>query len=239
MALNPDNVLTGIFTGGTYWAPLGTQLPTGFNQDLESMGYTNLGFITDDGAPALTLPGEGENTPVRVWQNAQVIRNVRTASEESPTFTFTLAETTRLGIETALGATIGVDGSYVINGSVARQHGVFVLDVLSAEGGRRYVAPNAVVTETGEISFPNDGSIVGLPVTVSADFSTLINGQIQVWDTAFDPNGGLVPPPIDPGEPETIPGEVDPEAPEFEATVHVHPVKEPVKRSHHKALTKV
>jgi len=197
---NPDNILTGIYNGAAYIGPVGAPGPTGFNNDLAVLGYQNLGFITDDGAPTLSLPGEGDSNPVRVWQNAQVVRTIRTPNDEPPTFGFTLAETTRAAIEIAMGAQVDADGSYVVDGSAERGHFSFVLDVLTAEGGRRYWAPNAVVTETGETTFTNDGAIAGLPVTVAADFSPAINGNIKVWDTALAGSGTVTPPPPDPDD---------------------------------------
>lgn len=151
MSRNPNNVMTGIFDGACYWAPLTAMHPNGFDQDLTSLGYADLGFIDEAGSPTLSLPGNGDATPVRVWQRAQVIRNIRTPIDETPTFTMTLAETTVEALEAALGTTINPDGSYVINSSVERPHGCLVLDVLTAQGGRRYFAPNAVITEIGDI----------------------------------------------------------------------------------------
>jgi len=183
--LNPDSVMTGVYDGAAYWGDMATSEPvTGLAASLDSLGFVNLGYISEDG-PTLNLPGEADATAVRAWQRAAIIRTIRTPNEEQPTWEFTLIQQDAKVIELSFGVNVTQlapnEIRYVIDGNTQRPHGRLVLDVISGSQVARYYSPNAVVTAIGALTFSNDGTPMGYPITISSDFSTEINGQIEVW----------------------------------------------------------
>jgi len=184
MSEDISSIVTGVYDGAAYWGDPGAPV-TGLDQDLTNLGYHDLGYFQEDG-PSLTLPGEAESHPVRVWQRARVVRTIRIPNDEVPTWNINLVQNDIATIELALGTQVTVDAngdrSYTIDGNVVRRHGRLVLDVIAGTLLRRYYAPNAIVTTVGEQTFTNDGTPLGFPTTIACDFSPEINGQIRVFE---------------------------------------------------------
>lgn len=184
MALVAANVRQAI-TGAVYYDPTSeAPAPTGTDSDVT--GYDDLGYISEDGV-TLTLPGEGDTTSIRAWQNAAIVRTIRTPSEDQPTFELTFIETKLEVIEAVFGVTVdqgASEGSFVINTNVARSHARLVLDVVDGDELIRVFAPRAIVTGLDAISFTNADPI-GYAVTITAEYDDELGGQARVWMTAL------------------------------------------------------
>ena len=184
MANNADNVRVAV-TGGLYYDNTGELTPpTGTADDLTD--WPDLGYISDEGI-TLNMPGEGDKTPIKAWQNGDVVRVMRTPPEDQPTMELTCIETSLGAIEFAFGVEVEQstnEGMYVINTNQERKHIPLVLDVIDGPELIRYFAPKAIVTGIGATNLVNTGAI-GYQLTIALDFDSGINGQIKTWATAL------------------------------------------------------
>ena len=184
MALDAGNVNVAV-TGSVSFDPTGAAAaPTGTASALT--GLTDLGYVSEDGV-TLTMPGAGDTTAIKAWQNGATVRTIRTAPEDEPTLGFTLIETKLETIEAAFGVTVtqtATEGSFVINTNAAREPGALVFDVVDGNELIRVYAPKATVTELGEITFANSDAI-GYELTVTLEFDATLGGQAKVWQTAL------------------------------------------------------
>ena len=191
MGLNADNVRLAV-TGAFYYDRTGaSDAPTGVSSVLDER-LVDFGFVHEDGV-TLTMPSEGDSTPIRAWQNGAIVRVIRTPSEDQPTFELKFIETKLEVIETYFNVTVirGVEaGHYVVNTNTARPHGRAVLDVIDGDKATRYHAPRAIVTGVEEITLANSDP-TGFGVTIECEFDPTLGGptgdggQLEVWDTSL------------------------------------------------------
>lgn len=183
MALSAENVRVAV-TGALHVDPTGAATaPTGTASALT--GYDDMGYVSEDGV-TLTMPGEGDSTPIRAWQNGQVVRTIRTPNEDSPTLSLTLIETKLEVIQFVFGVTVtqtATEGAFVIDGS-ARTPKDCVLDVVDGSELIRLHIPAGTVTEVSEVPFTNSDAI-GYGVTIACDLDATANYQIKTWMTAL------------------------------------------------------
>ena len=102
MAVDASKVRVAI-TGAISKGLTSASAPTGTGVALT--GFSDLGGISEDGV-TLALNDEGDATPLKVWQDGATVRTLRTASEDNPTLSFTLVETSLATIETYFGVTV-------------------------------------------------------------------------------------------------------------------------------------
>jgi hypothetical protein len=182
MPNNADNVLVAV-TGGIYFdKTLELQPPEGTADDLS--GWGDLGHISEEGID-LNMPGEGEKSPMKAWQNREVVRTLRTPPEDSPTIEFTCLETTLNTIEFAFGVSVtqgATEGEYTINTNRTRNYIPLVLDVIDGSELMRYYAPNAIVTGIGSTKLVGTEA-VSYRLTVALDYDSTIEGQLKTWST--------------------------------------------------------
>lgn len=183
MALDASKVRVAV-TGALHVDPSGAAAaPTGTASALT--GYDDLGYVSEDGV-TLTMPGEGDSTPIRAWQNGQIVRTIRLPGEDVPSFSFTLIETKLEVIEFVFGVTVTqtvTEGSFALTGAI-RTPGDLVLDVVDGAQLIRIHAPAATVTEITEIPFTNTDAI-GYGVTVACDLDATAGYQLKTWMTAL------------------------------------------------------
>ena len=183
MVLSAANVRVAV-TGALNVDPTrAAAAPTGTASVLT--GYDDLGYVSEDGV-TLTMPGEGDSTPIRAWQNGQIVRTIRLPGEDVPEFSFTLIETKLEVIEFVFGVTVtqaAADGHFDVTGAT-RSPVNGVLDVVDGAELIRMHAPNATVTEITEIPFTNTDAI-GYGVTLACDLDTVAGYQLRVWSTAL------------------------------------------------------
>ncbi len=157
--------------------------PTGTASALT--GRDDLGYVSEDGV-TLTMPGEGDTTPIRAWQNGQVVRTIRLPGEDVPQFSLTLIETKLEVIEFAFDVEVtqtATEGSFAITGGL-RSPVDLVFDVVDGPELIRAHAPLATVTEITEIPFTNTDAI-GYGVTIACDLDPVLGYQLKTWMTAL------------------------------------------------------
>lgn len=183
MSLNSDNVRVAV-TGAVYSGPVGTTAPTSAVSVVTPR--VDLGYVSEDGVTQ-TTPGAGDVERIRAWQNGAVVRVIRTATEDNPTYSFTLIETKPDVVEFALGVTVTAgadDGTYEIDTEAAREYVDIVLDVIDGAKIERSHLPKAIVTEVGDKVYSN-GELIGYNVTVEAERDATLGYNVKVWDTTF------------------------------------------------------
>ena len=167
-------VLKGLTTAA---APTGTAGVT--------TGFTDLGFIGEDGVE-IELPDAGDSTPIKAWQNGTTVRVIRTPSEESPSWKFTLLETSIATVETYFGVTVtpaASEGSFEFKVQ-NRAHESYVVDVIDgAELIRDYI-PYGIVTSVGSHTLSN-GDPIGYEVTVEGELDPVKLYNFKRWATAL------------------------------------------------------
>lgn len=148
-------------------------------------GFTDLGFIGEDGVE-ISLPGAGDSTPIKAWQDGTTVRVIRTPSEDNPTWHFIMLETSLETVETYFGVTVtqtASEGSFEYT-VTDRGHDSYVVDVVDgAELIRDYI-PYGVVTEVGSHTLSN-GDAIGYEVTVEGERDPVKNYNFKRWATAL------------------------------------------------------
>jgi len=182
MALDPSNVLVAV-TGAFYADTSGSATaPTSTSSALTS--YTDLGLISEDGI-TLSMPGAGDSTSLKAWQNGQTVRVIRTPSEDNPTIQLVFIETKLDVIEFTFGVSVtqtSTDGSWEIDTTEVRTPVNSVIDVVDGAEILRAHLPKAVVTEISEISLTSTDAI-GWGVTLELERDNTLGYQAKVWST--------------------------------------------------------
>lgn len=163
MALLADNVRVGI-TGELFVAPIGSTRPTDSSTALDG-AYVGLGYVSEDG---VTEAHEDSVDNIVAWQNATIVRAVRT--ESLMTIACTLIETKGELLELFHpGSSIEAVGAgewklEVPTPGVDRRQ--FVLNVVDGSNVLRVDVGNGEVTSRGEITYAA-GDAVGYQVTIT------------------------------------------------------------------------
>lgn len=170
-------------TGAVMKADYGTTAPTGTAGT--TTGFTDLGFISDGGVE-IDLPGAGDSTPIKAWQNGTTVRVVRAPSEDRPSWRFTMLETTIETVETYFGVTVtdtATEGSFEFTVD-DRPDNAYIVDVVDGTELIRDYIPKGVVTEVGAQTFAN-GAPIGYEVTIEADPDPVAGFNFKRWATAL------------------------------------------------------
>ena len=182
MAVTAANVRVAV-TGAVSKGLTSATPPTGTAASLT--GFTDLGGISEDGV-TLALPDNGDATPIKVWQNGQTVRTVRSSSEDLPSISFTMVETSLKAVETYFGVTVTQsvsEGSFSY--SVAnRGADSYVLDVVDGSELIRVYIPQGVVASVGEITLANTDAI-GYQVTIEGQYDSTKSYNFKTWMTAL------------------------------------------------------
>lgn len=171
-------------TGAIFKGPTTATAPTG-TSGAPAAGFVDLGFIGEDGVE-ITLPGSGDVTPIKAWQDGTTVRVIRTPSEDNPTWKFVMLETTLNTVETYFGVDVtqtATEGSFEYS-VTNRAHESFIVDVIDgAELIRDYI-PYGVVTEVEAITLANSEPI-GYGVTVEGERDPVLGYNFTRWATAL------------------------------------------------------
>lgn len=168
-----DEVRVGV-DGIVSIAPFGTAGPSSAISAL-SGSYTDLGYVSEDGVTETT---EVSSDKIRAWQKAKVVRTVIT--ESAVRWTLTLIQTSADTIALYHGGTVQSDGSIIVDPSVQRETLVFVIDVIDGDEIIRSWAPEAQVTEVGDLVYQN-GAPIGYEVTIEASYNEDLGGSVKKW----------------------------------------------------------
>lgn len=183
MATDASKVRTAP-TGAVMHGATSAAAPTGTGGT--TTGFTDLGYVNEDGV-TITIPGPGDSTPIKAWQSGATVRTVRSATEDNPTVTFVLLETTIAAVKAALGVTVTstlTEGSFEIDTTDLRTASSWIVDVIDgAELFRVYVPQGTPVGEV-ELVFQNEAPI-GYSVTIDCERNTTAGYNLKTWSTAL------------------------------------------------------
>lgn len=178
MALNAANVRVGV-SGEVHFAPAGTALPTdattALNAAFKALGYN------DESGVAETVDRQTQN--IRAWQNARIVRKVK--SSEEVTYEFTLIETTADVLKTYYGNFTAVSGSVKVGGQ-PNTRGAWVIQVIDGADILRIVIPDGEVTELGTVNYSDDATGYTFSVSAYPD-STIDANAIKYYDALTTP----------------------------------------------------
>lgn len=155
------------------------------SQAVALTGFADLGYISEDGV-TLALPDSGDATPIKAWQNGATVRTIRETSDDNPTISFTLIETSKASIETYFGGTVtqsATEGNFSWT-NAARTADSYVLDVVDGAELIRVYIPRGVVASVGEITLAN-AEPIGYEVTIDAEFDSVKGYNFRTWLTAL------------------------------------------------------
>ena len=156
MVNTADNVLVAR-TGGVYYAPTNTTLPTASDAALAGP-FESVGFISEDG---ITQSEPTDIQEVVAWQDGAVVRKIQTSHDL--TYTFTMLETSAETLELFYGDyTAGV---VEVTGAQLGKH-AFVIDVADGDNDIRFVIPDGQITERGDVTYASSDAI-GYEVTIT------------------------------------------------------------------------
>lgn len=160
-------------TGGVFYAPLGTTLPTDAVTALPET-YKCLGFVSEDG---LTNSTDTETTEVKEWGGGTVLKEIASYSE---TYQFTMLEIKADSMKLRYGSDSVTDNGgklHILHGMPKDEHYVVVFEImLTGNRKKRLVLPDASVTEYDDITYSASDPIT-YSVTLSANPSKLIGGK--------------------------------------------------------------
>lgn len=170
-------------SGAVFSGPTSADAPTGTSG--APTGMNDLGFVSDAGVE-INLPGAGDSTPIKAWQDNTTVRVVRTPSDDNPTWHFTMLETTTETVEEYFGVTVtstATEGSFEYEVK-NRDHRSYVVDAIDgAELIRDYV-PYGVVTEVGAHTLASTGAIQ-YEITVEGERDPAKGYNFKRWATAL------------------------------------------------------
>lgn len=168
MANNTSNVTWGkpAVSGGVWWAPAGTTLPTDATTALGN-DFVCLGYCSEDG---LTNSNTPETDTIKAWGGDEVL-TIQTGKPDH--FSFTLIEPMNVNTLKAVYGDDNVTGT-LATGITVKANGdeipsaVWVFEMILKGGGlKRIVVPIGDVSELGEITY-RDNEAVGYNVTINA-----------------------------------------------------------------------
>lgn len=171
-------------TGAIFKGPTSATAPTG-TSGAPDAAFADLGFIHEDGVE-IALPGSGDSNPIKAWQDGTTVRVIRSPSDESPSWSFQMLETTLATVETYFGVTVtqtATEGSFEFS-VTNRGHNSYIVDVIDgAELIRDYI-PYGIVTEVESITLAN-GEAIGYGVTVEGERDPVLGYNFKRWATAL------------------------------------------------------
>lgn len=183
MALVEANVRVAV-TGAVMSGLTAATAPTGTGGT--TTGFTDLGYVNEDGV-SITLPGAGDATPIKAWQNGQTVRTIRSTNDDNPSIEFVLMETKKEAVEAALGVTVTqtvTEGSFEIDTTDVRAAKSWIVDVVDGAELIRTYAPKGVPTGEVTLVFKNEEPI-GYKVTLDCERNSTLGYNLKVWATAL------------------------------------------------------
>lgn len=170
-------------SGAVFRGPLSMTAPSGTSG--APVGGVDLGFISEDGVE-IELPDAGDSTPIKALQDGTTVRVVRTASEDNPSWHFTMLETTIATVEAYFDVTVddgATEGSFEFE-VTNRAHNSYVVDAIDGAELMRDYIPYGVVTSVGPHVLAN-GEATGYEVTVEGERDPVLGYNFKRFATAL------------------------------------------------------
>ena len=138
-------------------------------------GWSDLGYVSEDGVTESTAT---TSEKIRAWQKAKVVRV--TITEGTVSWKLVLIQTSAATVALYHGGTVEADGSIVIDPTRARPVLPFDIDVIDGDEIIRSYAPEAQITEVGDLVYQN-GAPIGYEVTIEASHNEALGGSVKKW----------------------------------------------------------
>lgn len=168
MSNNAANVTAGKprVGGSIYLAAVGTALPTNASSTLSTDSWKCLGYASEDGVTNSNSP---ESDVVKAWGGDTVL-NLQTSKDD--TFAFKLIEAMNEDVLKAVYGASNVSSvndviTVKANSAIADSYSWVIDMVLKNNVLKRFVIPNASITELGDIAY-TDSDAVGYEITLTA-----------------------------------------------------------------------
>lgn len=173
MSKNIDEVRVGV-DGVVAVAPFGSTAPTTAVSSLPG-AYVDYGYVSDAGVTESTSV---TSEKIRAWQKAKVVRT--TITEATVSWSLVLIQTSAETVALYHGGIVEADGSIVVDPSAERPVLAVVIDVIDGDEIIRSFAPEAQVTEVGDLVYQN-GAPIGYEVTIEANYNEALGGAVKKW----------------------------------------------------------
>jgi hypothetical protein len=171
MSLDSANTRVAV-TGAVYVADTGAAAPTSAVAAVGGSGYTDLGYLNEDGVTETINRTTDEK---KAWQNAATVRE--DVTDGSYQVSFTMIETKKEVLELYYGQALVAGVLDVEPGALgARQS--FIIDYVDTDSGKveRTWIPEGQVTELTERNAVS-GELLGYGVTIKAYGSAELDGK--------------------------------------------------------------
>lgn len=181
--MDSNNVRVAV-TGELSVADHGAVAPSGTGEDITNR-YTPLGYCDESGV-VLSLPGAGDVTTLKAWQNSESVRILRSASEDPPTIAVSFIETKLSVVEFVFGVTVtqtSEEGVFEYTPK-PRDPKSLVLDVVDGDELFRIHVPSGVVTEMDAITFVSTDAIK-FGCTIGCDMDGEAGYNFKSWMTSL------------------------------------------------------
>jgi len=139
------------------------------------VGWTDLGYVSEDGVTESTSVSTEK---IRAWQKLKVVRT--TITEGTVSWKAVLIQTSADTVALYHGGTVAGDGSIVVDPTAERPLIAVVIDIIDGAEIIRSYAPEAQVTEVGDLVYQN-GAPIGYEVTIEANHNETLGGAVQKW----------------------------------------------------------
>lgn len=152
-------------TGGVWYAPAGSTLPTDATTALDS-AFVCLGYVSEDG---VTVGMTRDSEDIKAWGGDTVMT---TQTEFGETFQFTLIETLNIDVKKAIFGAANVTGT-LANGLTTQVNSgelpaaCWVFEMIQNSVPCRIVVPQGKVSEMGDTVY-NDSDPIGYDITITA-----------------------------------------------------------------------
>ncbi|GAA5143325.1 hypothetical protein GCM10023340_08520 [Nocardioides marinquilinus] len=182
MATDASKVRVAV-TGAIMKGATSATAPTGTAGS--TTGFTDLGFVGEDGVE-IELPDAGDATAIKAWQNGTTVRVIRTPSEDRPTWTFILLESSIAVAETYFGVTVtpgASEGSFEYQVKT-RDPSSYIVDVIDGPELIRDYIPRGVVASVAAHTLAT-GEVIGYGVTIEGERDPVKGYNFKRWATSL------------------------------------------------------
>lgn len=170
--------------GAVSVAPLGTDLPTGSQADLDA-AFKTLGYVSSDG---ITQSVPTDSNSIKAWQGGDTVRVIRTSHEL--TYKFMPIETNEAVLEQQYG---NYDAGAVEINALQPDNACWVIDLIDGDDMRRIVIPVGQLTDLGDTVY-NGSDPTGAEMTITAYPDPAYAGDAalpaKAYQYDFDVSGG-------------------------------------------------
>lgn len=145
--------------------------------------WADYGYVSEDGVTETT---EVSSDKIRAWQKAKVVRT--SITEATVSWKLVLIQTNADTVGLYHNGIVGADGSIIVDPGKGRPAFQCVIDVIDGDEIIRSYAPEAQVSEVGDLVYQN-GAPIGYEITIEAAYNEALGGSVKKWYSSLDTTG--------------------------------------------------